>query len=94
VTLKALGNFDQINNPLSSSVVGDPGERERQRNGCAAAWMRAENWMDKENEKTAEQKEKQSKKTLLTSWSNLETECRSTQPVLNVTVLHIRHFSM
>lgn len=62
MTLQALGNFDKINNPLSSLVVGDPGERERQRKGGTVVqphgW--AENWMDKENEKTAKQKEKQS----------------------------------
>ncbi len=28
MTLQALGNFDKINNPLSPSVAGDPGERE------------------------------------------------------------------
>lgn len=33
LTLWVLGNFDKINNPLSSAIVDDPGERERQRKG-------------------------------------------------------------
>lgn len=33
MTLQALGNFDKINNPLSSSVAGDPREREEGKDG-------------------------------------------------------------